>query len=302
MATDDSLVCNFKKCRKRLTNFCWVTSCSHVFCDEDAEREFSRGRICPACETQLPGNHDITRVDLQPPEEYKSMVLAGLRPEIIMEIAARGLSFWSYQSHQEKLYHEYCSSKAKEKLQQNESYYEQMMSRTQAELTAVKAQAEALRKELDATKLKYNESSEKLMDKGRQYQKLQTLYDSLRRRTLTLNKFDETDYTRLPLSPHHFLRPPQPPPITKPTSDTGPSTTFNIPILPHAGGPGLPTNKGTAVGPVSSTANPLQVDPNFAAAVFNAGAIQHSNATRPEPLMMNMYPPHPPPPNDGGLF
>ena len=39
----------------------------------------------------------------------------------------------------------------------------------------------ALRKELDATKLKYNESSEKLMDKGRQYQKLQTLYDSLRR-------------------------------------------------------------------------------------------------------------------------
>ena len=38
-----------------------------------------------------------------------------------------------------------------------------------------------IRKELDATKLKYSEVSEKLMDKGRQYQKLQTLYDSLRR-------------------------------------------------------------------------------------------------------------------------
>ena len=38
-----------------------------------------------------------------------------------------------------------------------------------------------IRKELDATKLKYSEASEKLMDKGRQYQKLQTLYDSLRR-------------------------------------------------------------------------------------------------------------------------
>ena len=96
MATDDSLVCNFKKCRKRLTNFCWVTSCSRksrltyqqllwdtvralldslldVFCDEDAEREFSKGLICPACETQLPGNRDITRVDLQPSEEYKSV-------------------------------------------------------------------------------------------------------------------------------------------------------------------------------------------------------------------------------------
>ena len=38
-----------------------------------------------------------------------------------------------------------------------------------------------IRKELDAIKLKYSEASEKLMDKGRQYQKLQTLYDSLRR-------------------------------------------------------------------------------------------------------------------------
>lgn len=39
----------------------------------------------------------------------------------------------------------------------------------------------ALRKELDATKLKYNEASEKLMEKSRQYQKLQGLYDTLRR-------------------------------------------------------------------------------------------------------------------------
>lgn len=39
----------------------------------------------------------------------------------------------------------------------------------------------ALRKELDSTKLKYNEASEKLMEKSRQYQKLQGLYDTLRR-------------------------------------------------------------------------------------------------------------------------
>ena len=112
------------------------------------------------------------------------MVLAGLRPEIIMEIASRALSFWSYQvifsfslhsslwsmtlssfclsihicflisfslcspplsspllsslqSHQERLYHEYCSTKAKEKLQHTESYYEQIISRTQAELTGM---------------------------------------------------------------------------------------------------------------------------------------------------------------------
>ena len=126
MASDDSLVCNFKKCRKRLNTFAWATSCSRikamkpsayipfntdVFCDEDGTREFNKSCVCPACDTQLPGKYDIVRVDLQPSEEYKSvsfiiidgdviimkMVLAGQRPETIMEITSRALSFWTYQ-------------------------------------------------------------------------------------------------------------------------------------------------------------------------------------------------------------
>lgn len=28
-----NLVCNYKKCRVTLNSFAWVTSCSHVFCD-----------------------------------------------------------------------------------------------------------------------------------------------------------------------------------------------------------------------------------------------------------------------------
>ena len=39
----------------------------------------------------------------------------------------------------------------------------------------------AQRKELESTKLKYNEASEKLMEKNRQHQKLQVMYDALRR-------------------------------------------------------------------------------------------------------------------------
>ena len=44
-----------------------------VFCVEDGDKELFKVRVCPACETQLPGNYDITKVDLQPSEEFKSV-------------------------------------------------------------------------------------------------------------------------------------------------------------------------------------------------------------------------------------
>ena len=103
-ALGDDLICNFKKCRKRLKNFAWATSCSRilllyvvstvhweqagsrlklpyfflnkhldVFCDEDGAKLFNSRTVCPACETDLPGKYDIVRVDLQPSEDYKSV-------------------------------------------------------------------------------------------------------------------------------------------------------------------------------------------------------------------------------------
>lgn len=65
-----------------------------IFCDEDGTREFSRQCVCPACqslhallhalpqhspssltagETELHGQFDITKVDLHPSEQYKSV-------------------------------------------------------------------------------------------------------------------------------------------------------------------------------------------------------------------------------------
>ncbi|KAI8491598.1 cyclin B1 interacting protein 1, E3 ubiquitin protein ligase [Branchiostoma belcheri] len=134
---DNDLICNYKKCRKRLTTFAWVTSCSHIFCDEDGTREFNKCYTCPACETSLSDKFDIVRIDLQPSEQYKSMVLAGQRPEVIMEICSRAMSFWTYQSHQERTYQEYMCNKAKERSVQLEKYYEQVLSTTQAELSCI---------------------------------------------------------------------------------------------------------------------------------------------------------------------
>ena len=50
---------------------------------------------------QLPNPDDVVSTQLNPTEDYKTSVLSGLNPSIIMECAGRGLSFWSYQSTQE---------------------------------------------------------------------------------------------------------------------------------------------------------------------------------------------------------
>lgn len=133
------------------------------------------------------------------------MILAGLKPEVISEVCSRALSFWVYQSHQEKTYQEYMATKAKERANQLEQYYEQVISRTSTELSNLKSQLESVKKDLDSTKKKYNEASDKLSEKNRQHQKLQAMYDSLRRRFVTMSSFEgsgDGSATR-PMTPLH---------------------------------------------------------------------------------------------------
>ena len=41
------------------------------------------------------------------------------------------------QTHQERMYQEYVANKAKEKISQLEQYYEQIVSKTQTEITCI---------------------------------------------------------------------------------------------------------------------------------------------------------------------
>ena len=52
---------------------------------------------------------------LNPAEDYKTSVLSGLSPTIIMECASRGLAFYSYQASQEIIYQEHLAKSLTEK-------------------------------------------------------------------------------------------------------------------------------------------------------------------------------------------
>lgn len=105
-AMDSTLLCNDLKCRSLCPDQAVVTTCSHIFCIPCAGRlgltEPRDGqRICPACSTHLVNPDDAVITSLNPTEDYKTSILSGLSPTIIMECAGRGLAFWAYQMVQE---------------------------------------------------------------------------------------------------------------------------------------------------------------------------------------------------------
>lgn len=70
-----NLICNYKKCRVVLNNFAWITSCSHIFCDNDGSRTFNREKKCPSCNEVLNRQSDIVKINLNPNEAFKSVCI-----------------------------------------------------------------------------------------------------------------------------------------------------------------------------------------------------------------------------------
>ncbi|XP_023930701.1 E3 ubiquitin-protein ligase CCNB1IP1 isoform X2 [Lingula anatina] len=195
---EGELKCNFKKCRKGLNAIAYVTSCSHIFCDEDGTREFAKILQCPACETSLPNKHDILRIDLHPPEQYKSMVLAGQKPDTVVEVMSRAISFWTYQTDIERSHLERMAAQAKEKAEKLEGWYEKIVARQQAEIEALKVQLTNAKKEIESLKKKYHELAEVNMEKSRQITKLQGLFESTRRKNVYLAQSDAAEALKPP--------------------------------------------------------------------------------------------------------
>ncbi|XP_022258632.1 E3 ubiquitin-protein ligase CCNB1IP1-like, partial [Limulus polyphemus] len=165
----------------------------HIFCNEDGTREFEKAFVCPACDSVLQEKFDIIRVDMNPTEQYKSMVLVGQKPEVIHEICSRAISFWNYQMQQEIMYQEYTAKKNKERLAQLEQYYEQVLEKAKTEISYAKQQLETKNEELETEKRRAAELSERLMERSRQYHKLQSMYETVRRKAISPAIFHKDD-------------------------------------------------------------------------------------------------------------
>ncbi|XP_050674323.1 E3 ubiquitin-protein ligase CCNB1IP1-like [Leptidea sinapis] len=189
------IVCNFRKCRRSLTSQAWVTTCSHAFCVEHGKREFKRNTenslTCPACGSELRDKFDVIQADLKPSETFKSIVLAGLKPDTIMDVAMRAMSFWSYQIEQETLYHESVAKHSKEKLECLEEVNNINTQKLKAELETCKRKITALQTEFNKKKKHAEELAAMLEDKTRKLHKLTYQLDLHKRKDIRAKDFED---------------------------------------------------------------------------------------------------------------
>ncbi|XP_075229902.1 E3 ubiquitin-protein ligase CCNB1IP1-like isoform X2 [Lycorma delicatula] len=180
-----NLHCNFKNCGIAITSFAWVTSCSHAFCEEHIDQEPDLGKKCLACDTPLKSKYDIVRADLNPSEEFKSMVLAGLRPEIIMDIVSRGIGFWCHQMFQEKMIHKAKALQIETHLNQIESSYETLIVKMKNDLQVENKNYESLKKLSDDQARRILELEDCLNKKNQEIRSLQMRFNMMKRETLS---------------------------------------------------------------------------------------------------------------------
>jgi E3 ubiquitin-protein ligase CCNP1IP1 len=145
-----NLTCNLRRCNKCLdTGYAWVTSCSHIFCNEDGEKLFQNNLTCPICLKLLDSKTELIRIQLKPNEQYRNMILCGQRPETIFDICSKGLSFWFSQIKQQNDYLKHVIEKEREKRLQSESLESNchfLIKQMQSKQEELKRENESLKK------------------------------------------------------------------------------------------------------------------------------------------------------------
>lgn len=120
---------------------------SHIFCSSCAQSfRISKNQPqdpppkCPACKEKLGGRDDAVLTDLEPSEEYKTIVLSGLSPSIIMECAGRALSFWTYQTTQDGHYRQHLYKTLRERFENSNSRSDQAVKESTMEIERLQRQ------------------------------------------------------------------------------------------------------------------------------------------------------------------
>ncbi|GAA5889908.1 hypothetical protein JCM5296_003646 [Sporobolomyces johnsonii] len=189
----DELRCNSLRCRKSLTleGTAVVTTCSHIFCLECANALFSVPQICPACETALPDLDDVVQATLSPHDSYKTSILSGLAPPVILDIASRALNFYTYQVQQEAAFQALITKNAQERIAVLEAQCNTIAREATAEISLLKDRVSNAGKDLEIERRRVRDLQETHKANAKAYSKLKAQYDKSKQRAL-LNPGDPT--------------------------------------------------------------------------------------------------------------
>ncbi|KAI1109178.1 hypothetical protein F5Y14DRAFT_444898 [Nemania sp. NC0429] len=187
---EHTLQCNVLKCRKELGDRALVTTCYHIFCGDCATRLglTSQRRdepiACPACGTHLVNPDDAVVTNLKPSDDYKTSVLSGLSPNVIIDCASRALSFWAYQVTQEIIFQQHVSRTLKEKYSSLNVHLDKVVNEANAEIANCHNKLKGAEIDRDELRKKYEELLQTCKEKNRKLLQTQELYDKLKRKAM----------------------------------------------------------------------------------------------------------------------
>ncbi|KNE57038.1 hypothetical protein AMAG_02796 [Allomyces macrogynus ATCC 38327] len=189
MDAELTLRCNLLACRRALPTVgvdarAVVTTCSHLFCEDCAARFFASALVCPSCESPLPGPDDIALADLNPSENYKASVLAGLPPSVVHEIAGRALSFWVYQVTQECVLLDMMHKRSEAAAKDADTQARVSLHQAAQELAALRDRVRLLEEDRECDRKRAHNLGDQLADKTRQLHRMHAVLDKHKRRAL----------------------------------------------------------------------------------------------------------------------
>ncbi|KAL5455016.1 hypothetical protein PMIN07_007277 [Paraphaeosphaeria minitans] len=158
---------------------------SHAFCTNCADstglsRSSSGIRTCPACHTQLVNPADVVVAILNPAEDYKTSVLSGLSPTIIMECAGRGLNFYSYQVTQEVIYQEHMAKSLTEQCATLNQSMDDLLHQANNQIKSLQDRLKVMQQEQASLEQSYHEMDNAFRAKTKAHQCDRRAYESLK--------------------------------------------------------------------------------------------------------------------------
>ncbi|KAK7061480.1 E3 ubiquitin-protein ligase CCNB1IP1 [Favolaschia claudopus] len=173
---DTDLKCNRLTCRRPLNDKAVVVR-SHIFCVDCANELFNAARLCP-------GVDDVVVCSLHPSNDYKTSVLSGLTPLIILEICSRAISFWQYQTHQENSFQQAVVRNVNDKNAQLQKQLENVIREANSEINLLSNKNAELERDLELERRKVRDLQEAAREQDKEYQKLKAQHEKIKRKTL----------------------------------------------------------------------------------------------------------------------
>ncbi|KAG8999907.1 hypothetical protein FRB90_011918 [Tulasnella sp. 427] len=127
---------------------------------------------------------DVVICSLQPTNDYKTSVLSGLSPSLILEICSRAISFWTYQIHQEATFQAELLRNANEKNATFAKDLHNVIAEANSQLSLLNDKCSQLERDLELERRKMRDKDERMKEKDKEYQRLKNQYDGLKRKAL----------------------------------------------------------------------------------------------------------------------